>query len=225
MENRYVISDIHGCSKTLKALLDKIELSKKDELYILGDYIDRGPDSKGVIDLILDLKRLNYNVICLMGNHEQMLIEEFKNNVWPPGVPETLRSFGVNHNNKIPNQYINWMESLLYYYEIDNYILVHAGFSFESKNPFLDKYDMLWVRDWYKKVDWNWLGDRTIIHGHTPISSDEIIGIRNQLNEIQILNIDNGCVFREDGLMQLCCFNLDTKELFFQPNQDKFYRE
>ena len=50
--NKYAISDIHGCLKTFKALLTKLDFSKQDELYLLGDYIDRGPDSKGVIDYI-----------------------------------------------------------------------------------------------------------------------------------------------------------------------------
>jgi len=49
---KFAISDIHGCAKTFKALLKKINFSKEDELYLLGDYIDRGPDSKGVIDYI-----------------------------------------------------------------------------------------------------------------------------------------------------------------------------
>ncbi|MEL6721291.1 MAG: metallophosphoesterase, partial [Bacteroidota bacterium] len=53
---KYAISDIHGCSKSFQALLEKINFSPKDELYLLGDYIDRGPDSKGVIDHVLSLK-------------------------------------------------------------------------------------------------------------------------------------------------------------------------
>jgi len=225
MGNKYVVSDIHGCLKTLISLLEKINFSKKDRLFILGDYIDRGPDSKGVIDFIMNLTNQNFNIKCLMGNHEHMLIEEIKNHVWPPGVPETLTSFGVKHNNEIPKQYVNWLEDLKYYIEIDNYILVHAGFSFNSKNPFLDKYDMLWVRDWYNKINWDWLGNRIIIHGHTPMISSEIVRMRDKLETKKILNIDNGCVFKEKGLKHLCCFNLETKELIFEKNKDKFYRE
>ena len=60
--SRFAISDIHGCYKTLLALLDKIAFSKADELYILGDYVDRGPDSKGVIDHIFYLREQGYTV-------------------------------------------------------------------------------------------------------------------------------------------------------------------
>jgi len=66
------ISDIHGCARTFQALLDKIQLSTNDQLYLLGDYIDRGPDSKGVIDTILGLINAGYRVQTLMGNHEKM---------------------------------------------------------------------------------------------------------------------------------------------------------
>lgn len=225
MKNRYVISDIHGCSKTFQSLLRTINYSRKDELYLLGDYIDRGPNSKEVLDIILGLEQQKYKVICLKGNHEDMLINEIENEVWPPGIPETLKSFEVNHNNEIPKKYVEWLKKLSHFYEVENYLLVHAGLSFRSSNPLLDKYDMLWVRDWYKKINWEWLSDRIIIHGHTPIESNKIIGMRDQLNEGKVLNIDNGCVYREDGLKNLCCFNMRTKELIFEPNQDKFYRE
>lgn len=224
-KNRYVVSDIHGCVNTLKSLLKTIAFSKADELYILGDYVDRGPDSKGVIDFIMNLEEAGYQVFSLIGNHEHMLYEEIKNEVWPPGVPETLKSFGVKHNNEIPTKYVNWINNLKYRFEIDHFILVHAGFSFNSKNPFDDKHDSLWVRDWYKKLDKEWLGNRIIIHGHTPIFTQQINQMVKDLDKNQVLNIDNGCVYNEDGLRHLCCFNLDTRAVLFEKNCDKFHRE
>ena len=77
--SKYAISDIHGCIATFKTLLDKIKFSKEDELYLLGDYIDRGPDSKGVIDHIWYLQKSGYQVHCLRGNHENMLLQEVIN--------------------------------------------------------------------------------------------------------------------------------------------------
>ena len=68
---RWVIPDIHGCSKTLQALFEQqIRPSKEDEIYFLGDYIDRGPDSKGVIDYVRQLEEDGYKVFPLRGNHE-----------------------------------------------------------------------------------------------------------------------------------------------------------
>ena len=66
MKNRWVIPDIHGHIKTLKSLIeDRIALSKSDVIYFLGDYIDRGPDSKSVIDFIMSLQDSGFDVNCI----------------------------------------------------------------------------------------------------------------------------------------------------------------
>ena len=71
MRNRWVIPDIHGYLNTLKSLIEnRISLTKEDTLYFLGDYIDRGPNSKGVIDYIMSLQDQDYDIHCLRGNHE-----------------------------------------------------------------------------------------------------------------------------------------------------------
>src|SRR5438876_897645 len=105
MEKRnFVISDIHGCLKTFRYLLeDIIHYTKSDTLYLLGDYIDRGPDSKGVIDYILSLKERGYRIYPLKGNHEQLLLDAyeeapFAEKAWlRNGGENTLKSFGVKN--------------------------------------------------------------------------------------------------------------------------------
>ena len=73
MSQRWIIPDIHGCAKTLKVLLENmLKVTKNDQLYFLGDYIDRGPDGKGVIDYLMHLQKEEYNVLLLKGNHEDM---------------------------------------------------------------------------------------------------------------------------------------------------------
>lgn len=67
---RLVIPDVHGCPKTLASFIDTIRLQKSDYLFFLGDYIDKGSDSKGVLDIIIDLKKQGFNVFPLRGNHE-----------------------------------------------------------------------------------------------------------------------------------------------------------
>jgi len=75
MGRMFAISDIHGCGISLDHLVSKeIKLKKSDELFLLGDYIDRGKNSKLVIDIILDLVSKRYKVKCLRGNHEQMFL-------------------------------------------------------------------------------------------------------------------------------------------------------
>ena len=77
---QFVIGDVHGCKATLVALLEKINAQWDDEIYFLGDYIDRGRDSKGVLDTIFTLIEVGYKVTCLTGNHEAMLLGGYKGN-------------------------------------------------------------------------------------------------------------------------------------------------
>jgi len=225
--NKYAISDIHGCLKTFKTLLEKIKFSKQDELYLLGDYIDRGPDSKGVIDYIWTLQDQGYQVACLRGNHEQMLLDcvddDHKFLLWERnGGDATMLSFGRRFVSAIPDQYIAWFNALPYYLEVDKYILVHAGFRFDLPNPFEEKEAMIWQRDWYDRINHQWLGDRIIIHGHTPTSKIDIQDMVTQIKRRPVIDIDNGCVFwdRLSGMGRLCALELTTLNLHFQKHVD-----
>ncbi|MBK8679554.1 MAG: serine/threonine protein phosphatase [Sphingobacteriales bacterium] len=201
--NRYAMSDIHGCAKTFRLAVEQyIKLKPNDELYLLGDYIDRGPDSKGVFDYIWQLQASGYIVFCLKGNHEDLMLKTIANEdnwhyKWEHnGQRETLMSFGVLNPDLIPEKYINFCKSLNYYIELPDYYLVHAGFDFSQKNNFnevlQDKESMLWIRRWYHNLKPEWIAPKKIVHGHTPITKGEI---KNQLNT-NIINIDNGCVYQ-----------------------------
>ena len=194
--SRYAISDIHGCAKTFKALLEKINFTKQDELFLLGDYIDRGPDSRGVIDHIWELQDKGFKVNCLRGNHEQMLLDEIdKVEEWYNGEQATLASFEVTQNIDIPKKYIEWMNRLEYYFELDDYILVHAGLNFLRKDPLADLREMMWVRRWYDQIDYDWLGKRIIVHGHTPTKKSEIEDSLKILDHLPVIDIDSGCYY------------------------------
>ncbi len=219
---RFAISDIHGCVQTFKALLQKINFTKQDELFLLGDYIDRGPDSRGVIDHIWDLQNEGFKVNCLRGNHEQMLLDEvLKINEWYNGEPATLASFGVNQNIDIPETYIEWMKGLEYYFELEDYILVHAGLNFLRKDPLADLKEMMWIRRWYDQIDRDWLGKRIIVHGHTPITKREVENYLKIIDQLPVIDIDAGCYYETEGFGNLCALNLDRRELIFQANLDK----
>ncbi len=219
---RIAISDIHGCLKTFYTLLLELKLDKQDQLYLLGDYIDRGPDSKGVIDYIWQLQQSGYHIFCLRGNHEQMLIDEInKTNSWYDGEPMTLKSFGVDKNEDIPLEYIEWMKQLGYYLEIDQFILVHAGLNFKIDNPLEDYHEMLWIRYFQEEINREWLGKRVIVHGHTPTSKKTIKESLLQLHKIPALCIDNGCSFNSSGLGHLVAFDLTNRKLYFQPRVEE----
>lgn len=133
-----------------------------------------------------------------------------------------IKSFDVESVEEIPRSYFDFIEAMPYFFEVDNYILVHAGLSFELPNPYDDYKSMLWIRNWYGVINLNWLGNRIIVHGHTPIAKSEVVSMCDQLEKKQFLNIDTGCVYkgRLKGLGFLSCFNLDPKALIFQENID-----
>lgn len=228
---KYAVGDIHGCRKTFLALLDKIAFSKSDELFLLGDYVDRGPDSKGALDEIFHLQKNGYSVRCLRGNHEEILLRSMYDltglDSWlQTDGKKTMDSFGVEKPADIPEPYIEFMRELDYYFEVDGYILVHAGLNFNLYDPLEDQRDLLVIRHWYPSVRYDWLGERIILHGHTPMTRE---GVENQLvnlEEVRCLDLDTGCVYarseRPDrvGMGYLCAFDMTNRRLFFQENVD-----
>lgn len=214
---RIAISDIHGCAITFNALIKKLGLQAWDELYLLGDYIDRGPDSKGVIDTIWSMQQSGLNVHCLRGNHEQLLLDAV--NTRPDDCMDApmLRSFRVSKNSQVPDKYLDWMSGLAHYFELPDYILVHAGINFEATAPLEDRHSLLWLRNWYDQIDREWLGSKIIVHGHTPVRHSDIKLRVRLLNAIPALDIDAGCVFSNYiELGYLCAFDLDSRELHWQ---------
>ena len=226
MKRTFAIGDTHGCLDTLKALLDKIAFTTQDELIMLGDYIDRGPDSKGVIDKLRHLNTEGYDVKMLRGNHEQMFLDDYNQETRKSygifGNEETLKSFGINSIRQTPTPYLVFMKSLPFYHLTDNYILVHAGLKFKKgHDPLADETNMMWVRDWYADVNRAWLGDRIIVHGHTPQTMEETEIQLRDLWYLPYLNIDCGACFKRKihkGMGLLCAFDLTNQELFFQKN-------
>lgn len=231
--NRWIIPDIHGCAKTLKTLLENLlKISKEDELFFLGDYIDRGPNGKGVLDYLMGLQASGQKIHCLKGNHEEYCIKAWENDqtfhlfkpsvqkLWESvGAKETYKSFGGKRPRDIPEQYIDWMRKLDYYYELEQYILVHAGMNFKAKNPFEDYHSMVSLRSF--KVDFAQTGGRRIIHGHIPVDYSFIDLVISQPKGYDFIALDNG-VFCADipGMGNLMAFNPDTNELIAQSNMD-----
>ena len=226
MNNRtLVVGDIHGCSKTLSRLLNVIELEPTDTLYLLGDYIDRGPDSKGVIDIILVLQREGYDIRPIRGNHEEMMMRAIRSGViedflqWlNNGGYATLMSYGgISHPRDIPLEHLSFLEELPFYRMTCQYLFVHAGLDFSLDDPLSSagKTSMLWSR--YSKVDSRKIGGRTLVTGHTTQSLD---AIKQSLNT-KHLRIDNGChlgsEFVGKGKGNLVAVDLDTGDMSVQP--------
>lgn len=222
---KFVVTDIHGCRETFKRLLEKVNFSNSDALFILGDCIDRGPDSKGVIDDIFKMEKNGIRVECLRGNHEDQMLLSRRDpaalvNWLRWGGKETLASFNTGERPvsifDISEKYLTWFNALPYFLEEENYIMVHAGMNFLKKDPFNDITAMMWERNWYDRIKYKWLGDRIILHGHTPVSENSIKEMALNLRDKQYLNLDNGCFKTKPGQGQLCAFEMTEQRLFFQ---------
>jgi serine/threonine protein phosphatase 1 len=237
MANQWVIPDIHACSNTLKQLIEvQIKPQKGDELYFLGDYIDRGPDSKGVIDYLMSFKSRDFQSHFLMGNHEEYFLKAFEQEssqkpflgfrkknrqkkAWFAHGGETfLESFGEVNLNNIPATYVEWIKNLKLYIVLKDYVLVHAGLNFKNENPFEDKSDMLWTRDF--NIEPAKIDDRTIIHGHVPVHID-FINLCIRKKDYHFIDLDNGVyVTNKEGFGTLTAFELNSKTLLTQNNID-----
>ena len=223
---RYALTDIHGCARTFKALVqEQLKLQKTDELYILGDLVNKGPDSKGVIDFILHLRNQHYQVHCLRGNHDDMLLKSAKKgaralNLTPAEEELTLQSFDISDFEDLPKKYKAFLKGLPYYLELPDYYLVHAGFDFKQSNIFKDTNAMMNIRDY--KVDWEKLGHKRLLHGHTPTALHSIKKAVSH-GDSQI-NLDAGCAYYKNATYgNLVALDLDSQELFVQPNEDRPY--
>ena len=217
------ISDIHGCYKTFRELVEeRLQLTESDTLYLLGDYIDRGPSSKAVIDYILQLQKNGYKVLCLRGNHEQMLLDATHNLSMlrmfrKHGGKQTMESYGCTVAELRYHRHFQFFQNLKYYIELEDYYLVHAGFNFRTSTPFLDTYAMLWVRDWYHQLDRTILDGKIIVHGHTPIRENQILSMKAEMNQTLFMNIDAGCFYHK----KMCALDLTNQKLYFQDCLDK----
>jgi serine/threonine protein phosphatase 1 len=217
----YVIGDIHGCADTLRRLVDgTLRAAPTDRIILLGDLIDRGPDSKGVLDFIFELRQRGLSVSSVRGNHEEMCLkasdEPYYLSLWTAnGGLATLESFQADGPGDIPHRYREFLESLPLYILLDDFVIVHAGLNFDPPNPFDDTSAMLWTRSYY--VDQQRIGGRRLICGHTPT-------LRSQLEillDSSKIMLDNGCVFVGRPEMGcLAALELGSMTVQYQENID-----
>ena len=220
MNRIFAIGDIHGCNKTLREMLfEKLQIQRTDHIYCIGDYIDRGPDSKGVIDTILQLKKDGFTIHTLRGNHEQMMMDSINGKqelkLWKQnGGDTTLTSFGVQSFSHLSEEYRQFFYDTGFYLTHGHYIFAHAGLNFSRKSLFEDKEAMLWERGFesYQPS----LETHILIHGHTP---KPLAYILNQ--DGNCINIDGGCVYKNRmGLGNLVAVSLPDRKFLAIPNCD-----
>ena len=163
------IGDIHGCYRSLKRLASAAKISPNDQIVTLGDHIDRGPDSRGVLDWLID--RSSDGLIALRGNHESMILEARINvdtyRAWIVcGGKAVLASFETDDIEQIPERYWQFLEQQLKpYHATDTHIFVHANvfpeLDLEDQPDFMLYWDSSIQRPRHES-------GRVIVCGHTP---------------------------------------------------------
>ncbi len=217
----YAISDIHGCYSEFLAILDKINFSEKDILYVLGDVIDRGPNPIKCLKYIMEVS----NIFMIKGNHEEMMINALLGDIYQDRFLWAYNGGDITYhkfkklNNKSQEKILDYIRDLPNYFVLNNCVLVHAGI-----NPFLinlDKSieenlknqhekDLLWIRDSFLENSTNL--KVPVIFGHTPtilLNKDRKPVFWKDSIQNDKIGIDCGCVFKEGNLGVL---NLDTFE-------------
>jgi serine/threonine protein phosphatase 1 len=207
----YAVGDIHGRDDLLASLHARIEQHARDfggrrVLVYVGDYVDRGPDSAGVIDRLVNNPLSGFETVHLAGNHEAFLLDFLENpqegSIWMMnGGEATCESYGIDFwslegedrfaalnaalKTKIPDSHRRFLDSLRLRHEEGDYLFVHAGIDPERPPDDQDDYDLMWIREpfLYSRRDFG----RVVVHGHTPVDRPE-----ERANRI---DIDTGAVY------------------------------
>jgi serine/threonine protein phosphatase 1 len=197
---RYIaITDIHGEAAKLKNLLSKINTKPDDIFVFMGDYIDRGPDSMGVIDTVIN-QSVTHKCIYLIGSHEYALIHAKQDDYYQflfdnYGGPATVRSYGSFEN--IFKKHGEFLKNLKFYYLTDKYLFVHAGinpiYPLEKQN----EVDLVYIRGKFIYSKHNL--SQKIIFGHTEFDKPYI--------DTDKIGIDLGCGKYKNA--HLCALILD----------------
>jgi len=173
------IGDIYGCHTALTTLLKSLELRPDDKLIFLGDYIDRGPASRQVIETLLELKK-SHSPVFLRGNHEVMMLESHKDslkaNLWRSyGGLEALESYSAGFQKRwksaIPKEHWNFIESTERFFETDTHIFVHA--CLDPDLDMVDQPDRFLYWEFVDQLKPHKSG-KQIICGHSPQRSGKI---------------------------------------------------
>ncbi len=192
----FAIGDIHGCLQQLEELLTRVAPTGRDQVVFLGDYVDRGPASAGVIDYLIEFGRSFPATVFLRGNHEQMFTD-YLDGLDPAvfllnGGLETLNSYHDRGLWPVPQKHREFLDTLVNYYQTDDCIFVHAGLRPGVPLAEQDCSDLLWIRREFITSDYDW--GKTVIYGHTPLE-EPLLGETR-------LGLDTGCVY---GRRLTCC--------------------
>ena len=174
MSNLYAVGDIHGQIHMLEALLERVPFQEEDEIVFLGDYIDRGRDSRAVVDLLIRFRREYPESVFLRGNHEDMLLDYLSGGgSYHPGVyvmnggDATLENYRDSSGDVwLPPEHLKFLDSLEWIHTSRGFIFVHAGLKPGVPVDSQDPMDMVWIREEFLHAECDF--GKPVVFGHTP---------------------------------------------------------
>lgn len=214
----YAIGDIHGCLRTLEGLIEQIDPTSDDHLIFIGDYVDRGPDSRGVIEYLIGLRE-RFRCTFLRGNHEAMMLNFIHHKeleLWHiNGGDSTIASYTTNGRVEIPEDHIEFVRDTVSYHDEPDFFFVHAGLKpdltiMENLQRFSSEV-FLWERSHLAATSLVW--EKPVVCGHTPQ--------REPIDTEKLICIDTGCVYLSyPGYGTLTAVKLPEREMIRIPNRE-----
>lgn len=175
------IGDIHGCSTALAALLDVIELESEDRLVTIGDYVDKGNDSRGVLDAMIELEK-RCQLTPLIGNHDAEMLTFLDGRLnlekWiETAGPETIESYGMlTEPTQFPTEHTSFLRRCETWYETPTHIFVHA--SYDPEFPMQDQSESTLLYDSIRDaIPGPHVSGKTVVVGHTSQKNGEILDV------------------------------------------------
>ncbi|MEM9234283.1 MAG: metallophosphoesterase family protein [Pseudomonadota bacterium] len=218
------VGDIHGRADLLERLLRRLEkkiAGRPHQTVFLGDYVDRGAESREVLNMLLGYQDRFPDTVFLKGNHEQVMLDFLaapdENAEWLDwGGAETLTSYGVKVGGApdlmalrdafaeaLPDSHFQFLMSLPSLYEVGAYVFVHAGVDPHRSVDEQSERDLLWIRGSFLEAGEEHFDGRIIVHGHTPVKKAENLPWR--------INVDTGAFWSS----RLTAVMLDGEERRF----------
>jgi serine/threonine protein phosphatase 1 len=221
------VGDLHGCGRTLDAMLRTLEPTTDDHVVFIGDYVDRGPDSRGVLERLIELEagsvaRTGPRCTFLRGNHDQMMLDYLDTGgsnlvLWRMnGGLSTMANYLTRAGTlDVPAEHLAFQRRTEMLHETEDFVFVHAGLdpdrTIEENVDDADPRILLWTRA-HLEADLE-LWDKVVVCGHTPMAQP--------LNERRLIAIDTGAVYSHvRGLGRLTAVRLPEREFVHVPFSD-----
>lgn len=221
----FAIGDVHGHLGELTRLVGQLSSDgmepERDTIVFLGDVVDSGPDSKGVVEQLMEWQRRYPHWVFLMGNHDAMMTDALDHEgdldrlaLWlAQGGEETLLSYLGNEaeidrplprlSDIVPEEHRRWLRNLALFHETDQYIFVHAGLRPPLPPGKNRRHDLLWIREPFILSEHDW--GKRVIFAHTPVHEPLVMA-----NKIGIDTLP-----RNEG--KLCAVELDPDDRLAEP--------